>query len=318
MVLATGRKFDDCVHGWAHYGVHYMWMGYQFVPGKALQNYRELLVPATFILGPMGSFCVLLGFLLTYGLDKMKLAHFNDTLDELFDISPEDGDHHVFRHVKHYKVANTNISITDQLLDIFEFGSDTEKQNVLAVINNNYQPKFAKILRMGLADTNNVIRIQSAAILADLEQRQQQELMTLEAAAKATDATPDDKLALAAHYDAMAHSGVVDVVRRNTFLSNAISIYESALRAHPEDAALARKLARAYYRIDEAEKAIEVIHPFAIELTDIPLSLWYLELLFVTHQTEQLRLLAKELAPKVVQNHTYPVKLQRAVQLWAM
>lgn len=293
------------------YGVHW------FSRSPALEIYRGLLVIGTFLLGPIGAVCTFIGFVFTAVLDKFFPAHFDLTADDLFDLSPEEGDHHIFRHIKHYKVQETSLQIIDQLMDAFKYGSDEEKQNVLAVINNHYQPKLAKILRLALMDTNNVIRIQAAAILADLEQRQQNELMALEETVKAEN-TPESKLALAKHYDAMAHSGVVDAVRKETYLNNATTIYEQALRVHPDDVDLAKKLARAYYRLGRTAEAVALIRPFAIELADIPLSLWYLELLFVTKQTQELRTLAAELAPKVVNNHDYPIKLQKAVQLWAM
>ena len=294
-----------------------LWGYIRLMKGRTLEIYRQLLVGATMMFGFMGSGAVMIGFLMTYGLDKYFPAHFDETFDDLFDLSPEVGDAEVFRHVQHYNVVGSQLIVTDQLLDMFKFGSDVEKQNVLAVINSNYQPKFAKILRLGLQDTNNVIRIQAAAILADLEQRQQKMLLDLEKASQ--NSTNDaDKLALAQHYDDMAHSGITDDVRRNKLYAKAARIYEDMIAAEPESAVVAKRLARVYYRMGEAQKAADVIRTFAEDLSDISLSLWYLELLFVTNNTDDLRTFARELEPLVAGNHAYPIKLQRAVQLWAI
>lgn len=287
-----------------------------------LQGYKLLLILTTGLFSLVGTVATVVGYVFTLSLDLLKPAHFAETFDDLFDLSPDDTDTHVFRHVQHYNVVGAKLVVTDQLLDMFKFGSSVEKQNVLSVINNNYQPKFAKILRMALQDSDNVIRIQAAAILADLEQRQQQKLIELEAKAKTEAAkTPHSsqaQLELAGHYDDIAHSGVVDQVRRTKLLTKAAEIFEAVYQKNTQDAAMAKKLARVYYRLDKPQHAAEVIAPFAKTMDDISLSLWYLELLFVTHNRDELRAMAKKLAPKIEHNHAYPIKLQKAVKLWAI
>ena len=303
-------------------GVHFLvcaglWLQASRKPWRFLQAYKLLLVLSTALFSIVGACAVLVGYVFTLTLDKLKPAHFDETYDELFDISPEDADTHVFRHVQHYNVVGAPLVVNDQLLDMFQHGSSIEKQTVLSVVNNSYQPKFAKILRLALQDTDNVIRIQAAAILADLEQRQQQKLIELEAAAK-NKKTTQAQLELAQHYDDISHSGVVDQVRRSKLLNKAAAIFE---KVHAEDTAsadIAKKLARVYYRLDRAPDAARVIAPFAETLEDISLSLWYLELLFVTGKTKELRQMAAKLWPQVENNHAYPIKLQKAVQLWAI
>ena len=283
---------------------------------KGAKTHYQLLLIGMAMFGFIGAISVLAGVFLTKCLDRMKPAHFDETFDDLFEISPEGSDLSTYRHIEHYDVVSTNLVVSDQLIDMFKFGSDIEKQNVLSVVNSNYQPKFARIIRLALQDTNNVIRIQAAAILADQEQKQQQKLIELEAAVK-DEPTIENKLALAQHYDNMAHSGVTDNVRKTKLYSNAAAIYEDLIKENKSAATYEARLARIYYRLGKTQEAVKLIEAKAQTLEDLSLSLWYLELLFVNKNLKELREFAAKVLPLITGNDNYPVKLQGAVNLWA-
>lgn len=278
--------------------------------------HHQLLFAGLCMFGFVGVLSVMLGVLLTQSLDKIKPAHFDETFDDLFGILPEGADLTVFRHIEHYNVLGENLVVSDQLSDMFEFGSDFEKQTVLAVVNSHYQPKFAKIIRKALQSSNNVIRIQAAAILADQEQKHQQKLIALEKTAKTSPNTAN-KIALAQHYDHIAHSGVVDPIRQRQFYEKAAKTYEKLIKENKDQENYQASLARVYYRLGKNKEAAKLIEEKAKTLADVSLSLWYLELLFANKNFAELRAFAKEVLPLISGNHQYPIKLQGAVKLWA-
>ena len=119
--------------------------------------------------------------------------------------------------------------------DVFQIGTLAQKQAVLDAIAKEFKPEYSPVLRLGLEDSQNVVRIQAAAIVSkvslDLEQklnRYQQEYQM-----KPHKASLLPRLAYLC--DTFAMVEIIDVFRRKEMAEFAIQYYQKMIVANPDD-----------------------------------------------------------------------------------
>lgn len=142
----------------------------------------------------------------------------------------------------------------ESLCDVFRFGELAQRRNAVALIGANYNPGFARALRMALTDEHNAIRVQAGMVVQQLEDRYERRAAEMVAQ---TDGeleahgfgASDTHLRLALFYDEYAFSGVLDDSRMLAIQARALRAYRQHLVAHPHDtdaiAAVGRLLIRA-------------------------------------------------------------------------
>jgi hypothetical protein len=140
-------------------------------------------------------------------------------------------------------------------LDVLAFGSVPQRQAVIAIIAQQFEPAFATALRAALRDEHNVVRVQAATAIARLENQFLERTFRLEAAVRESPDDPQAILALASHYDDQAFAGLLDATREQECRVKAADGYERYLRHCPDHQAAEFRLARLQLRRGRAAEA---------------------------------------------------------------
>lgn len=201
-------------------------------------------------------------------------------------------------------------------LDLLQHGSLAQKQSVISLISTSFRPAFAGALRAALTDSQNVIRVQAATAIARLENQFLEDTLRLEACAKDT---PDDVaalMALAAHYDDYAFTGLLDSGRERDCRDKATALYERARTLAPSDEALATRLGRLYLRLGRFADAERVLREVVPSAHGHEARLWLMECLFRQRRYGDLRTLAQSTPDEADNLAAWPVEVAPTIKLW--
>lgn len=172
----------------------------------------------------------------------------------------------------------THLSEASSFHNFFTFGSISDKQMILDVITEDFDPSFSPILKQALGDRHNVVRIQAAAIVTKIDIDFDSELKRLQ---KMHLKTPKDEkilMLLAEHADAYSSLGTLDDLRQQEISSLAIKYYQ----ALPDTQKTWLALGRLYFREKNYTAFVDWYEESRKRMSSIPsiLHSWYLESLY--------------------------------------
>jgi hypothetical protein len=282
-------------------------------PAQRRSRYGMLLWMATSAFGPLGG----AGVLMAMALERRDARHAT-SLDEwhasLFPPTSIDPEAALWRRIgqrAHDQPADSDVT---PFLDILTFGSVPQRQAVIAIIAQRFDPAFAPALRAALRDEHNVIRVQAATAIARLEQQFFERTIELEATIAHSPSDADAVLALASHYDNQAFAGLFDQAREENCRGKAADLYARRLELRPEDQHTEFRLARLLLRRGlpaEAESRFA-----RLAAAGFPTArLWLMECLFSQHRYDRVRAAALGASTEDVQRMTPDVR--SAIDLWA-
>jgi len=249
-------------------------------------RYAWLLWLSTAAFGPLGP----AGVVLAIAVERRQARHAT-SLDEwhatLFPPSDDHEDAELWRRIGQRQSDQADPDVTS-FFDVLTFGSVRQRQAVIAVISQQFRPEFAPVLRAALRDEHNVVRVQAATAIGRLEQQIFERTLELEAAVERAPGDAEAVLALAAHHDSQAFSGILDPSREAASRVRAAEGYATGLRLRPDDQTTEFRLARLFLRrglAAEAEPGFRRLvgagYPGA--------TLWLMECLFALGRYDQVR-----------------------------
>lgn len=256
-------------------------------PTRRAGRYPALLGVTTASFGPFGP----AGLLLAVALEAYYARHATP-VDEwhamLYPPTQVDEQAELWRRIGQRASDRPADQHITPFLDVLAFGTIPQRQSVIAIIAQQFQPAFAPALRAALGDEHNVIRVQAATAIAKLEHEFLERSMKLQEAVRHA---PDDSaaaLALATHCDEQAFAGLLDAAREQDCRVMAANHYERYLASHPGDGEVRFRLARLQQRRGlwrQAEplfrQLVDEGHPAARH--------WLMENLFVQGRYAELR-----------------------------
>lgn len=127
-----------------------------------------LLFFETAILGPVGPLiiiCILL-------LNRFIFSNNNEALDNILEIMESNyytESDTLYNRLTFIKGSETSYTQSEPFIDIMQYGTLEEKQQVLIMIRRYFRPEYTNILFKALRDPENNIRVQAASLVAALQ-----------------------------------------------------------------------------------------------------------------------------------------------------
>jgi polysaccharide biosynthesis protein PelE len=287
-----------------------MWL---FRPSVRHTRYGLLLWMTTAACGPLGG----AGVCMAMALERVHARHAT-SLDEwhasLFPPTGIDEQAELWRRIgqrAHDQPAAADIT---PFLDVLTFGSVPQRQAVIAIIAQQFDPAFAPALRAALRDEHNVIRVQAATAIARLEQQFFERTVELETRIAGSPEDADAVLALASHYDDQAFAGLFDPSRELQCRVKAADLYAQRLELRPDDQATEFRMARLLLRrglVADAEPRFRRLATAAYPAA----TLWLMECLFALGRYDQLRQTA--VSARVDDARPMAPDVQATLDFWA-
>lgn len=265
-----------------------------------------LFASVVLVLGPLG----VVGTLLSIGFHKFLSGGRVESValyEQLFNVPDE--------RLSYEYLNNADTDILP-FVDIFSFGSVTEKRTVIMLISRYFRPAFTRVLFLALKDNNPSVRVLAATAISKIEKSFMDKTMSLENKLCGNPCEPELLLGLATHYDDYAYTGLLRQEEEQGVKQKALNFYKAYLEQSPEDitarVALSRLLLREN-RLDEASVHLEAI--LEGESDSLHVVFWYIECLYRLKRYEELRRFATKHMEKV-SGSTWPDNIIDAVSLW--
>jgi hypothetical protein len=276
-------------------------------------RYDLLLLVTTCACGPFGPSGVLCAAL----LERYHARHATDVEQwhaALFPQGEVDANAALWRRIGQRASDRPAEQRVTPFLDVLAFGSVPQRQAIIAIIAQQFDPAFAPALRAALRDEHNVVRVQAATAIARLENQFLERALELEAAVRNGPDDADARLALATHYDNQAFTGLLDSTREQECRVKAADGYERYLQQRPDDQAAQFRLARLQLRRGHASDATLRLGPLTANGHGTA-RFWLMESLFAEGRYAELRSVAVDVeSPE--QADVSP-KMASTVDLWA-
>lgn len=203
-------------------------------------------------------------------------------------------------------------------MDVITHGTEAQKREAISKMGDRFYPGFAPALLQALSDPSNAIRVQAATVIGRVENDFLERSYVLEREAGKEDATAEDILALAKHYDDYAFTGLLDIQRERENRKKALSGYKRYLKLHPEDQAVRKSIGRLYLRMDKKRKAAEWFKDIIERGHATPqIEIWYMEALYRTGQYNALRefITSRNFAEEIEEDSLYQA-IAPSIRLW--
>ena len=177
--------------------------------------------------------------------------------------------------------------------DVMNAGTIAQKQSVLGLIADHFDPVYASVLRGALNDPEPVIRVQAASVAARLEDDFQKQGAGLRQCLERDPDSQDGRAALARYYRAASRAGLADDFATAALRREALERLAGLAARFPQDREILA--ARAELMLDDGrpDAAIALLHPLAQQGDPDPdLVGTYLAALFGARRFEEIRHLA--------------------------
>ncbi len=207
----------------------------------AYKQQKDLLYPLLLLLSTLGAGPFGLAIFLLTVLFRPLLSVFTITPEGWFlGLFPE---HNfspfrlIYQRVKSgWDDYNLSSEITS-FKNTFIYGTIAQKQSTLDAIIKDYQPCYSSILLQALADPNNTVRIQAAAIISKIENNNDLKLQAL-LAKKNLNQNDEENLKLAEFCEEYINLGFIDSLKKKELGHLAVSLYKDHLNKYPDDSAV--------------------------------------------------------------------------------
>ncbi|MDP1834911.1 MAG: hypothetical protein Q8K75_03185 [Chlamydiales bacterium] len=249
---------------------------------------------ATF-LGPIGLIITLLSAII-YCLFPHRLIDPKALLDELL---PEFDDHPIAEASHRLRTGLDRVDADTTpipFMDVMAYGSMMQKRAVISVCLRYFSPELTEVLRVGLQDSNNSVRVLAATAMVALEEKYHARFKIVEADLEKHPDDFDTIEAFANHAYAFALSHIMGPERTARMRNLAITAYEKINSGPHSSAFIATHLARLYLAESNAEATIAVLSPWIDNAHEMMLDVLnlYGEALFRLKRYDDLRQFASK------------------------
>lgn len=291
------------------------WYRGRNIPSPCLNGFYYLLPLATGTMGFVGIIGVMLAFGLFWEYRKTATS-FEEWYESLFPADFINASTELMSRIES-QGANANAALTP-FMDILAYGTQEQKQTMIAKMSRHFKPAFAPVLREAVNNADNAVRVQAATAISHVENSFMRRTMAFE---QQLEHHPEDMelvLTVARHYDDFAFTGLLDPVREGENRQKAIAGYRACLAGRPEDRGVAIALGRTLVRSGALEEAAEFFEATLRhgEATH-PMVLWAMETLFKLKRFDQLAALSQRHRKLFLGDEDWMVRIRDTVDLWS-
>ncbi|MBF0623408.1 MAG: hypothetical protein HQL82_01230 [Magnetococcales bacterium] len=283
-------------------------------PEHCSRNMFMLLAVATAFMGVLGILGTVIAYLLHLEYNQESVS-FEEWYASLF---PEEERGASRELMERLQAAGEEGGSLTPFTDVLTYGTQAQKQAMIALISRDFRPQFAPVLNQALNDPDNAVRVQAATAATHVENRFMKKSMELEETVARNPKDDKQLLALARHCDDYAFSGLLEAERAREYGDKALAAYRKYLTLRPDDVAVrvavGRHLVRSH-RLEEAARYLE--EALRGEKPSPQLALWYMETLYQLRRFEPLEELARRYGQDFTAAAGFPVQVVEAVGLWA-
>lgn len=273
-----------------------------------------LLAGSTAFLGLIGIFGSLLAFVLF--LDYLRTARpFDEWHEELF---PHENKNISEELADRLRIASDDTSGNlSPFLDILNFGNQSQKLTMIALITRHFRPAFASILLGAVNAPDNAIRVQAATAVSYVENRYMRQSMALEKQLDVANAKPELLLQAAQHFDEYAYSGLMDDLRAMELRKKALHYFYLYLKHVPNDQKVATAVVRLLIKNKAYQESVAFLESLNDHATHDALIIWYMESLYQLQDYDKLNEVAQRQYTHFTSNMDLPLHIVECVRLWS-
>jgi len=189
-------------------------------------NLLLLVLIEVAFLGVFGAFISIIALILSF-----KESHYVEDFLPALREEVSDKKELNYTHVLHSSNLIQKAILTEPLADIMTYGSVGEQITALIRMNRYFKPEFTKFILAGLNSEENTIRVQSAAIITDIEQKT---VMELNKILLVTDYNKKIEILLG-FYEKFLNTGFLNYGRLGTITEKKISLLHDYFTTHERD-----------------------------------------------------------------------------------
>lgn len=268
---------------------------YTVVAYRYQADIRNHILACIFVLflGPAGCLVSMICCTFNYIFSRNRKKNFSEWLFQYL----YSGNEHETRSDKLYQriVAGQealadNVD-TEPLADIMESGTVEQKQQALIKAVKYFSPAMVPVLKAGLNDSNNLIRVQAAGGIARLQDDFHKKYVTSEKKLQEENGDSEDLIRFAGICEEYAQSGLLDSEKKAAAIKNSIAIYERFSSANSGDMRINISLIKMLMIDKNHKRAMEILDRITPHLSNPPLPVksTVMELLFETGNYEKMR-----------------------------
>jgi tetratricopeptide (TPR) repeat protein len=251
--------------------------------------YPILLFLSTYAAGPFG----LGGFLLVLASRPLYSRIFSSSelwFKELFPDKIQDSFSEISDRIDAGWDDFTKTSEVFSFQDLFSYGTMVQKQAVLDAIVKDFNPVYAKLLKQGLKDPINAIRIQAAAIIEKIDVKFDKKKVLLRKKWQKDKRKIEALQELAKHCDMYGTLGLLNEVEAYTVIDEAILYYEELLKKDPSDEKSSIAIAKLLLYQKKYQDFLDWLSDYKKNHAILPeiLYTWELDALYRLHEHEKL------------------------------
>jgi polysaccharide biosynthesis protein PelE len=279
-------------------------------------RFLYLLLETTAVLGPFGSAGTVISILLCRLYTRGALP-FGEWFRTIFPRDELSRPQKIYEDITSGRDEASKSYSVIPFLEVLTAGTEAQKRQALSKMTSRFHPSFAPAFHKALHDASNSIRVQAATAIAKIENAFLAKLIRLAEIKRRIPKDPAVTLALAAHYDDYAYTGILDEEREQESRRKAFEYYREYLRQKPEDMEVRIRVGRLLLRSGDADAAADWFREsIAKGFTNDTLLLWHLEALYESGRYEELRKAAQLSGPQMEHlRQTHPA-LAESVRLW--
>ena len=298
--------------------VLYTWFRSQYYGAEV----RDHIISCIFLffLGPLGCFIAIVSNTFNLVYSRKLKVHFSDWLFNYLyaaDSSEQVSDKIYNRIMTGHEIFAESID-TEPLLDVMGFGSIEQKQAALIKAVKHFRPQLMMpVIHMGLNDPINVIRIQAAAGLANIQDNFQKKYTFYERKVIEKTESPEDLVAFARLCEEYSVSKLLDSERKASVIQQSIKLYERCIGLAPDNIDLRISLIRMLIINRKNDPAYNLMTE-TIPLVKKPspaVAHALMELLFKMNRFSEMRHFANEWRPEMDKNFGYAIN--EKIELWS-
>lgn len=181
-------------------------------------------------------------------------------------------------------------------LDIMSYGSVEQKRAVMSICLRHFSPQLTNVLRVGLHDPSNSVRVLAATAIVALKEKYQERFDALERELELHPDHLDNVEAFADHASAFALSHIIGEEQTAHVRQYAISAYQKLHQHLQPSSKNVISLARLYLEENNPEAAMQELKPWIDRSDDNVLTILclYGDALFRAKRYEELRELSRK------------------------
>ena len=270
-----------------------------------------LLVVATATLGPLGA----VGTMLTAGL-AYQYARSAKPFEEWYAaLFPEAGPADPLRAALSAGAGRASVA---PFGDILSFGSIEQKQELISLVANEFQPAFAPALRLALDDPENAIRVQAASAITRIEHDFVTRSAALDEAVRTKPSDATRLRAVAAFHADYANAGIFDEERARQAREAASRAYLDYLRLAPKDDAARAAMGQLLLQAGQIQEAAAWLEPSMYDMDARQhVLLLYMDAQYRLGRFGDVRRIAKTYFAEIESRDDVPLVATETMRLWA-